>query len=72
MLNLLLGHARHIYWFHANMSWLALRKLMSALFYLSFKLPPIKEVLDESSSCSLMALMPMSLGLAFTLDLLGL
>jgi hypothetical protein len=45
---------------------------MSALFYLSFKLPPIKEVLDESSSCSLMALMPMSLGLAFTLDLLGL
>jgi hypothetical protein len=34
--------------FHTNMSRLALRKLMSALSYLSLKPPPIKAVLDES------------------------
>jgi hypothetical protein len=62
MLNQLLGHARHIRWF----------KLMSVLSYLSFKPPPIKAVLDESPSCSWMASMPMSLGLGFTLDWLGL
>jgi hypothetical protein len=36
--------------FHTNMSWLALRKLMSALSYLSPMLPPIKVVLDGLSS----------------------
>jgi hypothetical protein len=45
---------------------------MSALSYLLFKPPPIKAVLDESPSCSSMALMPTSLGLGFTLDWLGL
>jgi hypothetical protein len=48
--------------FHANISRLALRKLMSVLSYLSLKPPPIKAVLDESPSCSWMALMPMPLG----------
>jgi hypothetical protein len=55
-----------------NMSWLALSKLTSALSYLSFKLPPIKAVLDDSPSCRWMALMSTSLGLVFTLDWLGL
>jgi hypothetical protein len=45
---------------------------MSVLSYLSLKLPLIKEILDESPSCSWMALMPTSLGLGFTLDWLGL
>jgi hypothetical protein len=48
--------------FHANVSWLTLRKLMSVLSYLSLKPPPIKAVLDESPSCNWMALMLMSLG----------
>jgi hypothetical protein len=39
--------------FHANMSRLALRKLMSALSYLSPKPSPIKAVLDGSSSLQL-------------------
>jgi hypothetical protein len=58
--------------FHANMSQLALRKLTSALSYLSLKPPPIKAVLNESPSCSWMALMPTLLELGFTLDWLGL
>jgi hypothetical protein len=57
--------------FHTNMSQLALRKLTSALSYLSPKPPPIKAVLDGSPSCSWMALMPMSLGLGLTLGWLG-
>jgi hypothetical protein len=55
-----------------NMSRLALKKLMSALSYLSLKPPPIKAFLDESPSCSWMALMLALLGLGFTLDWLGL
>jgi hypothetical protein len=58
--------------FNANMSLLALRKLTSALSYLSLKPPPIKAVLDESPSCSRMALMPTSMWLGLTLDWLGL
>jgi hypothetical protein len=54
------------------MSWLALRKLMSTLSYLSLKPPLIKVVLDGSLSSSWMALMPTSLGLGLTLDWLGL
>jgi hypothetical protein len=54
--------------FHANMSQLALRKLMSTLSYLSLKPPLIKAVLDESSCCSWMVLMLMLLELGFTLD----
>jgi hypothetical protein len=44
---------------------------MSALSYLSPKLPPIKAVSDGSPSYSWMVLMPMSLGLGLTLDWLG-
>jgi hypothetical protein len=58
--------------FHANMSRLVLRKLTSVLSYLSLKPPPVRAVLDESPSCSWMALMPTSLGLGLTLDWLGL
>jgi hypothetical protein len=57
--------------FHMNMSRLALRKLTSALSYLSPKPPPIKAVLDGPPSCSWMALMPTLLGLGLTLDWLG-
>jgi hypothetical protein len=45
---------------------------MNVLSYLSFEPPLVKAVLDESPSCSWMALMPTSLGLDFTLDWLGL
>jgi hypothetical protein len=38
--------------FHANISRLALRKLMSALSYFSLKLPSIKAVSDRSPSCN--------------------
>jgi hypothetical protein len=44
---------------------------MSALSYLSPKPPQIKAVLDESPSCSWMALIPTLLGLGLTLDWLG-
>jgi hypothetical protein len=44
---------------------------MSMLSYLSFKPPPIKEVLDGSPSCSWMAFMRTLLGLGLTLDWLG-
>jgi hypothetical protein len=52
--------------FYANMSRLAIKKLMSVLSYLSLKPPPIKAVLDGLPSRSLMVLMPTSLGLGFT------
>ena len=42
--------------FHANTSRLALRKLTSALSYLSESPIPIKAVFDGSSSCSWIAL----------------
>jgi hypothetical protein len=58
--------------FHTNISRLALRKLTSALSYLSLKPPSIKAVFDESPSCSCMALISTSLGLGFTLNWLGL
>jgi hypothetical protein len=45
---------------------------MSTLSYLSLKPPLIKAVLDESPSCSWMALVSTSLGLGLTLDWLGL
>ena len=48
--------------FHANTSWLALRKLTSALSYLSESSVPIKAVFDGSSSCSRIALTPMLSG----------
>jgi hypothetical protein len=54
------------------MSWLALRKLTSALSYLSLKPPLIKAVLDGSPSSSWMALMLTSLGLGLNLNWLGL
>jgi hypothetical protein len=44
---------------------------MSALSYLSPKSRPVKAVLDGSSSCSWIALMPTLLGLGLTLDWLG-
>ena len=44
--------------FHANTSQLALRKLTSALSYLSVSPVPIKAVFDGSSSCSWIALTP--------------
>jgi hypothetical protein len=50
------------------MYWLALRKLMSALSYLSPKLPLIKAVLDGSPSFNSMALMPTLVGLGLILD----
>ena len=48
--------------FHANTSRLALRKLTSALSYLSESLVPIKAVFDRLSSCSWIALTPMLSG----------
>jgi hypothetical protein len=68
MLNQLLGHTWHIRWFPHEYITVSPRKLMSALSYFSLKPPPIKAVLDESPSCSWMALMLMLLGLGFTLN----
>jgi hypothetical protein len=43
-------HPWHVCWFHANMSWLARRKLTSASSYFSPKPALMTAVLDESPS----------------------
>ena len=53
--------------FHANTSWLALRKLTSVLSYLSVSPVPINTIFDRSPSCNWIVLTPTLSG-GFSVD----